>query len=103
MKVLGGVPILGRVATPYMSALKTETKMDPCVPDLYALLAHVFVGVGDFDLIEMIALWHDDFSLNGTPQLIGHGTRRHSCLGSFMKVYWMKDAAQRAQNGPAFF
>jgi len=53
VKVLGGVLILGRVATTDISALKTKPKMDPSVSCFNTLFADVLVGFSDFDLVEM--------------------------------------------------
>jgi len=55
MEVLSGVLILGRIAAAYLPAGQTQTQVNPGVADLQALLASVFVGVFDFDLIEMFA------------------------------------------------
>ena len=50
MKVLGGMAILGGVAARHMPTLEAKAEMDPCIPSLYAVLTHVFVGIRDLDL-----------------------------------------------------
>ena len=60
MEVLGGVLVLGGIATPHISALQTQTQMNPCVASLYALFTYMLVGLPDFDLIEVRALCRHD-------------------------------------------
>ena len=55
MEVFGGMLILGRVAAAHLAANQAQPQMNPGVADLQALLASAFVGVFDFDLIEMFA------------------------------------------------
>ena len=59
MKVLGGMPVLGRVAASHMSALKTKAKVDPRIAGFYTVLADVRVRMGDFDQIQVMASRHD--------------------------------------------
>ena len=58
MEMLGRMLVLRRIAAAYMSALKTQTKVNPCVPDLYALFTNVFVGGLEFNLIQMSTFGH---------------------------------------------
>jgi hypothetical protein len=59
MKVLGSMPVLGRIAASHVPALQTKTQVYPRIARLYAVLANVLVTMGDFDLIQMIAFRHD--------------------------------------------
>ena len=57
--VLGGVFILGGITASHVTANKTQAQMHPAIPGFDALLAHVFAGMGDFDLVHVSALdWH---------------------------------------------
>jgi hypothetical protein len=61
VEVLGGMLVLGRVATADMTALETQAKVNPGVACLNAVLADVRVGFGELYLIKMIAsIGHDD-------------------------------------------
>jgi hypothetical protein len=53
MEVLRGVLVLGRVAAAHVSALKTQTQVDPRVAHFYAFFAYVRVSFRELDLIEM--------------------------------------------------
>ena len=55
MEVPGGVFILGRIAAANLAAGQAQPQMNPGVAHLQALLASVFAGVFDFDLVEMFA------------------------------------------------
>jgi hypothetical protein len=55
MKVLGGVLILGRIAAAHLPAGQAQAQMNPGIADFQALLASAFIGVFDFNLIEMFA------------------------------------------------
>jgi hypothetical protein len=55
MEVLGGVLILGRIAAAHLAAYQAQSQMHPGVAYLQAFLASAFVGVFEFDLIEMFA------------------------------------------------
>ena len=68
MKVLGSMPVLRRVAASHMPALQTKTQVDPRISRLDAVLAHTFVGIGDLDLIQMIASRHDSLLKDRTSQ-----------------------------------
>src|ERR1035437_1073539 len=51
----GGVPVLGGVATSYMSARQTEPKVHPGVARFEALLTALLSRMGYLDLVEMLA------------------------------------------------
>jgi len=55
MKVLSRVLVLGRITAADLPAGQAQSQMNPGVADLKALLASAFIGVFDFDLIEMFA------------------------------------------------
>jgi hypothetical protein len=55
MKVFSRVLILGRIAAAHLSAGQAQSQMNPGVADLETLLASAFIGVFEFDLIEMFA------------------------------------------------
>jgi hypothetical protein len=59
VKVLGGVLILGRVATGRMSADQAHAQVDPRVASLDAVLTHMLVRLSYFDLVKVSAFfWH---------------------------------------------
>jgi hypothetical protein len=66
-KVFGCVLVLGRITTPHMPACQTQPQMNPRIAHLDAFFANMFVGVPNFDLVEMRAL-------------ILHGSSRRSLL-----------------------
>jgi hypothetical protein len=55
MEVLGRMLVLGRIAAAHLAAGQAQAQMNPGVANLEALLASAFIGVFDFDLIEMFA------------------------------------------------
>jgi hypothetical protein len=55
MKMLGGMLVLRRIATPHFAAHHTHAQVNPIVANLDAILAHVHIGRGDFNLIQMLA------------------------------------------------
>jgi hypothetical protein len=55
MKVFGRVLVLGRIAATHLAANHAQAQMNPSVSDFYAFFASAFVGVFEFDLIEMFA------------------------------------------------
>jgi hypothetical protein len=64
MKMLRRVFVLGGIATTYVAALQTEAQVHPGVPDLDAVLANVFVGAREFNLVEMAASFRHGFLLS---------------------------------------
>jgi hypothetical protein len=58
VKVLGGVLILRRITTAYVSALQAQTQVDPPVAEFHAFFANVCRAAGHADLIEMRTLIH---------------------------------------------
>jgi hypothetical protein len=52
-KVFGGVLVLGRITTTHMPARQTQPQMNPRIAHLDAFFANMFVGVLNFNLIEM--------------------------------------------------
>jgi hypothetical protein len=57
VKVLGGVLILGRVATGRMSADQAHAQVDPRVACLDAVFAHMLVRLSYFDLVKVSAFF----------------------------------------------
>jgi hypothetical protein len=57
VKVLGGVLILGRVATGRMSADQAHAQVDPGVACLDAVFAHMLVRLSYFDLVKVSAFF----------------------------------------------
>src|SRR6266436_6791164 len=62
VKVFSRVLVLGRITTPHMPARQTQAQMDPCIAHLDAFFANMYVGVLDFNLVEMRALILHSFS-----------------------------------------
>jgi hypothetical protein len=58
MKVLRGVFVFGRIATPNVPATQAQAKMDPPVAHLQAFFTTLGMRFDRFDLIEMSALAH---------------------------------------------
>ena len=61
VKMFGGVFVLRGIAAAYFAADETESEMYPGVTCLDALLAFVFVGVLEFDLVCVSAVWAESF------------------------------------------
>src|SRR5581483_8049564 len=81
VEMLGGMLVLGRVATADMTTLETQAKVNPGVACLNAVLADVRVGFGELYLIKMIAsIGHDD-----TPIFLS-GLVEFHLRGSFQRV-----------------
>jgi hypothetical protein len=55
VEVLGGVLVLGGVATSYVPARQTEPEMHPRVPRFEAVFASLLIRMLDLDLVEMFA------------------------------------------------
>jgi hypothetical protein len=55
VEMLGGVLVLGRVATGCMSADQAHTQVDPSIASLNAVLTHMLVGLSYFDLVKVSA------------------------------------------------
>jgi hypothetical protein len=62
VKVFSRVLVLGRIAAPHMSARQTQAQMHPGIAHLYAFFANMYVGVLNFNLIQMRALILHGFS-----------------------------------------
>jgi hypothetical protein len=60
-KMFGGVFVLRGIAAAYFATDETESEMYPGVTCLDALLAFVFVGVLEFDLVCVSAVWAESF------------------------------------------
>jgi len=59
MEVFGGVFVFGRITTTDVATDQAHAQVDPSVADFYAILAFPFIGLPEFDLLEMRALlWH---------------------------------------------
>jgi hypothetical protein len=60
LKMLGGMPVLGRIATADMAADKTFPQMDPGISRFEALLAALATGFHllDFSQVRTTRLWH---------------------------------------------
>ncbi len=54
-KVLGGVLVFRGIAATHMTAGQAKPQVDPGVADLDAILAFMFTGVPDLDLIKVSA------------------------------------------------
>jgi hypothetical protein len=55
VKVLRGVLVFGRIATPHVSANQAHTQMDPGIAELDALLAYMSLRFSYLDLVKMRA------------------------------------------------
>ena len=62
VKVLGRVLVLRRITTPHMSARQTQAQMHPRIAHLDAFFANTYVGVLNFNLVEMRTLILHGFS-----------------------------------------
>jgi len=54
-EVLGGVFILGRIATTHMPAGKTQAQVNPGVASFHAVFANVLIRFSDLDLVQVRA------------------------------------------------
>lgn len=63
MEMFGGMLVLRRVATSYVSTRQAKTQVDPGIASLHAFFAHMGTRVLDFDLIQMRALISHIFPL----------------------------------------
>jgi hypothetical protein len=55
VEVFGGMLVLRGIAATDVAAHHAHAEMNPGVAHLYALFANMRVGVGEFDLIQMVA------------------------------------------------
>jgi hypothetical protein len=55
-KMLGGVFVLGGIATAHLAAYHAQAQVNPGVADFDAFFADMFIGGFDLDLIQMLAL-----------------------------------------------
>src|SRR5215469_9579396 len=67
VKVLGGVLVLGAIATADMAAFQAHAQMHPAVSGFDAIFADVFLGGGDLDLVQMATLWHAFLQFDRVP------------------------------------
>jgi hypothetical protein len=81
VEMLGGVFILGRVATTDLSAGQAHPQMDPGVAYLHAFFADMLARFLDFDLVEVRTfIWHralQNFASSGSSDH-GHVTKGHN-------------------------
>ena len=61
-KVLGRMLVLGGIAAADVSAVKAETKMNPCVAHLQALFATLGVRFDWLEVLYVLATVHADLS-----------------------------------------
>jgi hypothetical protein len=61
VKVLGGVLVLGRVATAGVSTNQAHTQVDPRVTSLNAVLTHMLVRLSYFNLVKVSAFLRHRF------------------------------------------
>lgn len=69
MEVFGGVFVFRRITATHVAANQAHAQMDPTVSHLYALIALVFLGFAELDLVDMDAFFcHDvSFATNHSP------------------------------------
>jgi hypothetical protein len=53
VEMFGGVLVLGRIATTYMSATQAQAQVNPGVASFDTVLAHMLVRLLDLDLVEV--------------------------------------------------
>jgi hypothetical protein len=59
VEMLDRMLVLGRVATPHVSAREAKTQVNPRIAGLGTIFTHMFVGFSDFDLTKVGAFfWH---------------------------------------------
>jgi hypothetical protein len=59
MEMLGGVLVLGRIATGRMSTDHAHTQVNPRIASLNAVFTHMLVGLSYFNLVKVSAFfWH---------------------------------------------
>jgi hypothetical protein len=61
VEVLGGVLVLGRVATTNVAASEAQTQVDPCIASFDTVLTHMFIGFSYLDLIKVGAFFRHRF------------------------------------------
>jgi len=66
VKVLGGVFVLGRIATAHVTAGEAEPQVYPDIPHLQALFAALGVWTYVLDLIQMLTGDHSRFPFPGS-------------------------------------
>jgi hypothetical protein len=64
VEMLGGVLVLGRVATTHVSTNQTQAQMDPGIARLNTFLTYVYSRRFDFDLIKVRALGGHRFQIS---------------------------------------
>jgi hypothetical protein len=63
VEMLGGVLVLGRVATGHMSADQAHAQVNPRIASLNAVFTHMLVGLSYFDLVKVSAFLGHRFLL----------------------------------------
>ena len=74
VKMFRGVLVLGRVATAHMSTAETQTQVNPSVAHLNALLADMFIGFCDFDLVQVSTCFRHRFLQEMNLEFLGQVT-----------------------------
>jgi hypothetical protein len=69
VEMLGGVLVLGRVATSYLSTSQTQSQMNPGIAGFNAFLTYMYGRRLDFDLIEVRALGRHRFLISPVKAL----------------------------------
>ena len=79
--MLGGVLVLGRVATAHMSTSEAQAQVNPPVARLNAVLADMRVGVLDFDLVQVGACFRHRFLQETNLEFSRSSDLRHVTKG----------------------
>ena len=74
VEMLGGVLVLGRVATSYMSTAEAQAQVDPCVSRLNAFFTDMLIGFCDFDLVQVGACFRHRFLQEMNLEFLGQVT-----------------------------
>jgi hypothetical protein len=98
VEVFGGVLILGRVAAAYLPARHAHSQVNPGVAEFDALFADVFVGGGDFDLIEMFAFLRH---FSSPKRFSVASICRHLSMQQSYNERRAQDAAEKVMSAPA--
>ena len=56
VEVLGGMLVLGRIATSHVPTSQAKTQVHPGITSVHTFFAYMLAGVLDLDLVEMRAL-----------------------------------------------
>jgi hypothetical protein len=74
VEMLGGVLVLGRVATAHMSTAEAQAQVYPGVARLNAVLANMLIGFCDFDLVQVGACFRHCFLQEINLEFLGQVT-----------------------------